>query len=156
MNRAVPILAIALIAIGVVGLVAVGWLTQTPFGYFQGYGSPGRGMMGGMMGGYGFAPNVNATPVPSDKPIDREIKITARNWQFDPPRMVVKKGETVRFTITNQDAVAHNFVSQDGDITYTFLPPNATVSVVWVAPEKGTYLALCTFHAGMQMQVIVE
>lgn len=163
MNRAIPILALVLIAVGTVGLAAVGCQSKTPFGNSQGFGFPGGGMMGGnggMMGGRGFgygnAPNVNATPVPASQPIDREVKITARNLQFDPARVVVKKGETVKFVIANQDAAAHNFVSQDGNITYTFLPPNATQSVVWVAPEKGTYIALCTFHAGMQMQIVVE
>ena len=171
MNRAIPVLALVLIAVGAVGLVAVGCQSQTPFGNSQGFGFPGGGMMGGfgsgmmggnggMMGGRGFgygnAPNVNATPVPASQPIDREVKITARNLQFDPARVVVKKGETVKFTITNQDAVAHNFISQNGNITYTFLPPNATQSVVWVASEPGTYTALCTFHAGMQMQIVVE
>ncbi len=179
MNRAIPVLALVLIGLGVLGLVAVGVLFQSPLAYNSpqqnfapfgmtlaphasaGVGGPStgsgwRGMMGGRGFGYGNAPTVNATPVPASQPIDREVKITARNLQFDPARVVVKKGETVKFTIVNQDAVAHNFVSQDGNITYTFLPPNAMQSVVWVAPEKGTYTALCTFHAGMQMQIVVE
>jgi plastocyanin len=170
MNRAIPVLALVLIGLGVLGLVAVGVLFQSPlvynspqqnfapFGMMGGLstGSGWRGMMGGRGFGYGNAPNISATPVPASQPIDREVKITARNLQFDPARVVVKKGETVKFTIVNQDAVAHNFVSQDGNIVYTFLPPNATQSVVWVAQEKGTYTALCTFHAGMQMQIVVD
>ncbi len=163
MNRAIPILALVLIGLGVVGLVAVGVLFQSPLAYnspqqnFAPFGMMGGTGRGGMMGGYGNAPNVNATPVPASQPIDREVKITARGLQFDPARVVVKKGETVKFTITNQDAVAHNFVSQDGNIAYVSLPPNATQSVVWAAPQTaGTFTALCTFHAGMQMQIIVE
>ena len=167
MNRAIPILALGLIGLGVLGLAAVGMLFQSPLAYnppqqdfapFGMMGGQNGGMMGGrgMMGGFGNAPTINATPVPSSQPIDREVKITAHNLQFDLTRVVVKKGETVKFTITNQDAVAHNFGSQDGNITYAFLPPNATQSVVWVASEKGTYTALCTLHAGMQMQIVVE
>lgn len=171
MNRAIPVLALVLIGLGVLGLVVVGVLFQSPLAYnspqqnFAPFGmmggpstgSGGRGMMGGRGFGYGNAPNVNATPVPASQPIDREVKITARNLQFDPARVVVKKGETVKFTITNQDAVAHNFVSQDGSIAYVFLPPNATQSIVWVAPQTtGTFTALCTFHARMQMQIIVD
>ena len=160
MNRAIPILALVLIVLGVLGLVAVGVLFPSPLAYNlpQQNFAP-FGMMGGrgMMGGFGNVPNVNATPVPASQPIDREVKITARDLKFDPARVVVKKGETVKFTITNQDAVAHNFISQDGKITYTFLPPNATQSVVWAAPQTaGTFTALCTFHAGMQMQIVVE
>ena len=172
MNRAIPVLAIALIAIGVLGLVAVGAQFQSsqtyhsppqnfaPFGMMGGLNGGRMGGNGGMMGGYGFgygnAPSVNATPVSTSQPIDREIKITARDLKFDPARVIMKKGETVKFTITNQDAVSHNFVSQDGKIAYTFLPPNATQSVVWVAAKPGTFTALCTFHAGMQMQIVVE
>jgi len=170
MNRAIPVLALVLSGLGVLGLVVVGVRFQSPLAYnspqqkFAPFGMMGgpstgsgwRGMMGGRGFGYGNAPNVNATPVPASQPIDREVKTTARNLQFDPARVAVKKGETVKFTITNQDAVAHNFVSQDRNMTYTFLPPNATQSVVWVAQEQGAYAALCTFHAGMQMQIVVE
>ncbi len=159
MNRAIPILAFVLIAVGIVGLIALSWAVPTPFSYPQGYGVPSGGMMGGRrgtMGRYGYAPNANPTPVPSDRPIDREVKITARDLRFDPSRVVLKNGETIRFTIVNQDGVAHNFVSQDGDIAYTLLPPNATQTVVWVAPERGTYTAFCTFHTGMQLQIVVQ
>lgn len=166
MNRLFPVLPFALIAIGVLGLVAAGSLASTPLtpSLWQAFpnggmmGGPG-GMMGGpggMMGRSGSAPYVAATPVPSNQLVDREIKITARNSQFDPARVVLKNGETIRFTLSNQDPVAHNFVSQDGGISYINLPPNSTQSFVWVAPEKGTYTALCTFHAGMQMQIVVQ
>jgi len=159
------VLALALVSIGVIGLIAVGCQTQsvTPFNNPQGFGFPngmmGPGMMGGgMMGGrgYGYAPRVNATPVPATQAVDREIKIVAHNFQFDPARVVVKKGETVKFVIANQDVIPHNLVSANGKIAYTFLPANATASVVWVASEKGNYVALCTFHPGMQMQIVVE
>lgn len=169
MNRAMPVLALALIAIGTIGVLAVGCQTQpqSPLGNAPGFNFPGgmmgRGMMGpngmmgrGMMGGYGYAPNVSATPVPANQPIDREVKIIAHNFQFDPARVTLKKGETVKFVIENKDAVAHNFVSQDGRIAYTFLPANATQAIVWVVSEKGTFTALCTYHAGMQMQIIME
>ncbi len=162
--------ALLLIAIGMVGLGVAGCGTAANPFYTPrdgGMMNGGGGMMGndqmmnggGMMGGqgYGAAPNVKATPVPANQPIDREADITARNLQFEPTRVVVKKGETIKFTITNQDGVAHNFVSQEGNIAYTFLRPNATQSVVWVAPKTaGSFTALCTFHAGMQMQIVVQ
>ncbi len=122
-------------------------------------GSNGFGGMmgGGMMGGFFSAPSVNATPVPSTQKVDREIQITARNFRFDPTRVEVKKGETIKFTIANQDNFAHNVVSEDGKLGYTLLPANQTTSVVWAAPNQaGTYTVICTFHPGMQFQIVVE
>ena len=157
MSRRLPILALVMIAIGVVGLIAVGCGTLVnPFNSGHGGGMMGRGgMMGGQ--GYGIPPTINSTPVPANQPIDREVKIVARGIQFEPTRVAIKRGETVKFTLVNQDAVAHNFESQDAEIAYTFLPANSTQSVVWAAPrEAGTFTALCTFHAGMQIQIVVE
>src|SRR5581483_4345856 len=127
-------------------------------GMMNGNGMMGGGMMGGgMMGGWNNTPNVNATPVPSTQKIDREVTLTARNFKFSPATITVKKGETVKFTIVNQDSFAHNFVSRDGSITYTELPANATQSVTWVAPaQTGTFTAICTYHPGMQLQIVVE
>lgn len=157
------LLGLLLIAVGVVGLGLVGCgSAANPFYAPGGGGMMGSGGMmgnGGMMGGqsYGSAPIVNATPLPSNQPIDREVQIIAHNLQFEPTRVVVKNGETVKFTITNQDSVAHNFVSQEGNIAYTFMPPNATQPVVWVAPKTaGSFTALCTFHAGMRIQIVVQ
>ncbi len=175
MNRVVPILALALVLAGIMGLAAVSLLTQasenetlsqgffSPFGGMMGGGVMGRGMMNSgmmqnMLGGanYGYAPYANATPVPADTPIDREIKITARNFQFDPVRIAVRQGETIKFIIANQDVIPHDFVGAFGKIGYIFAPANTTQSVVWVASQKGTYVALCTFHPGMQIQIVVE
>ncbi len=176
MNRAIPILALALIVAGIIGFVAAMLFsqTQTVLSPSEGYSSPyggmmGRRMMGGVMGGgmmgrmmrgrsgnFGNDPYTNPSSVPAGTPIDREVKITARNFQFDPARVTVKQGETVRFVIANQDPVPHDLVSRAGRISYTLLPPNATQSVVWIASARGTYPALCTFHPGMQLQILVE
>ena len=52
-------------------------------GMMNGHGMMGGMMGGGMMGGWNNTPNVNATPVPSTQKLDREIQLTARNFQFD-------------------------------------------------------------------------
>ncbi len=190
MNRAIPILALALFVAGIIGFGATIFFsqTQTLLSPSEGYSSPyggmmgqrmmsgvmgggmmgrrmmgsvtGSGMMGGMMrgrsGNFGNDPYTSPSPAPAGKPIDREIKITARNFQFDPARVTVKQGETVRFVIANQDPIPHDLVSRAGRISYTLLPPNATQSVVWIASARGTYPALCTFHPGMQLQILVE
>ncbi len=166
-NNKTLILTFALTAIGVVGLVAVGCQAAPGFGFpngmmgnggMMGGGMMGSGgMMGGMHSGFNSVPNVNVTPVAPNQPIDREINLTPRNFQFDPARVVIKNGETVKFVFVNQDAFAHNVVSQAGGISYTYLPANATVSLLWRAPQEAkTFDALCTFHPGMKIQIVVE
>lgn len=139
-----------------------GWSGNNGFGGMMngnnGFGGMmNGGMMGGMMGGSFNTPNVNATPVPSTQKIDREIKITAQNFKFEPTNVQVKKGETIKFNITNQDSFAHNVMSQEGKLVYTLLPANQTTSIVWVVPNQaGTSTVICTFHPGMQFQIVVE
>lgn len=124
----------------------------------NGNGNGFGGMMsGGMMSGWNNTPSVNATPVPSTQKVNQEINVTARNFKFDPTRVEVKKGDTIKFNISNQDNFAHNAVSQDGKLAYTLLPANQTTSVVWTAPNQaGTYTVICTFHPGMQFTIVVD
>lgn len=158
---------------GMMGGMMQGGMMNAPQ---NGAGMMGGGMMGGMMhgnNGYGGmmnggmmqggmmhgnnAPAVNATAVPSTQKADREITINAKNFKFEPSAVTVKKGETVKFIITNQDNFAHNVISQDGKLAYAFLPANQTTTVLWSAPtQAGTYNFICTFHPNMQFTVTVE
>lgn len=120
-------------------------------------GMMGGMMNGGMMGAWNNTPNVNATPVPATQKVDREIKLTASNFKFEPATIVVKKGETIKFTVTNQDEFAHNAVSQNGNLAYIVLPTNQITSILWIAPQQtGTYTVICTWHPGMQFTIKVE
>ncbi len=131
------------------------------FGGMMGNGNGNNGyggmMGGGMMNGSFNTPNVNATPVPSTQKIDREVNLTVSNFTFAPAKVTVKQGETVKFTIVNQDKFAHNVISQDGKLGYTVLAANQTTSVVWSAPNQaGTFTVICTWHPGMQFTIEVE
>ena len=69
-------------------------------------------------------------------------------------RILVEEGETLKFTISNQDNLARNEVSQNGKLAYTVLPANQTTSIVWVAPNQaGTYTVICTWHPGMKFKL---
>jgi len=138
--------------------------------YGYGYGMMGRGGMmgGGMMGGYvqgGMMGSYYGQTAPTAAPtqtgatpaaVEQEIKITADDLRFNPSRITVKAGSTVRFVITNNDTVPHNFFSQPANIPYLALPANTTQTLVWTAPTReGTYTALCTLHPGMILQIVV-
>lgn len=137
---------------------SVGMMNQTGMaGMMSGGGMMGGGigMMGNAAGGY---PTAQPTPVgATPAPVNEEIQITAQNLQFSPAEVTVKPGETVRFTITNNDAFAHNIVSAEGGLPYLLLPGGTTQTLVWTAPQAaGTYTALCTFHPGMTFSMVVK
>ena len=119
-------------------------------------GMMGRGMPGGMMRRGG--PPINSTPQPDESgPVNQTITITARNLRFEPTKVEVRAGQTVRFVIVNRDAVMHNIVSAQANIPLRLLPGGATESIVWTAPTaKGTYRALCTYHPGMTLDIEVR
>jgi len=130
-------------------------------GYGQGGMMGGSYGQGGMMGGYYNQDQTAPTAAPTQTgatpaAVEQEIKITANNLRFSPSRITVKAGSTVRFVITNNDAVPHNFYSQAANIPYLALPANSTQTLVWTAPAReGTYTALCTLHPGMILQIVV-
>jgi plastocyanin len=121
-------------------------------------GAYGSGHMGGMMGGYGgwgYGVAPQGTPAPVDE--DAFAQLTATDFCFDPATITVKAGEAVRLVIANQDGVPHNLYSPDVPIAYTPLPAGVIRSATFTAPTAtGTYLAVCTFHPGMTLEIVVK
>lgn len=159
-NRILSLSVLAVVAVLVLGACSA--LPSVPVSYGPGSMMGNGGMMGGngMMNGYGYdqsAPTIVPTPIGATPvPVDREIQISAANFRFTPDRIAIKPGETVRFVITNQDNALHNFVVQDAGLPYLPLPAGTTQRIVWTAPAKAsTYTAVCTFHAGMSLSIVV-
>jgi plastocyanin len=127
-------------------------------GGYGGGGMMGPGMHGGMMGGYGnWGYGYKATPQDTPAPVDEEIQLVAADFRFDPATVTVKAGEAVRLVIANQDGVPHNLYSPDVPIAYTPLPAGVIRSATFTAPTAtGTYLAVCTFHPGMTLEIVVK
>jgi len=70
---------------------------------------------------------------------------------------VVAAGETVRLVVANKDGVPHNLYSPDVALAYTLLPAGVAQSLTFTAPPTpGTYLAICTFHPGMSLEIVVK
>jgi plastocyanin len=121
-------------------------------------GAYGSGHMGGMMGGYagwGYGVAPQGTPAPVDE--DAFAQLTATDFRFDPATITVKAGEAVRLVIANQDGIPHNLYSPDVPIAYTVLPAGVIRSATFTAPTApGAYLAVCTFHPGMTLEIVVK
>lgn len=116
----------------------------------------GSGMHPQMMGGYGGW-DYDAAPQGTPAPVDEELQLVATDLRFNPATITVKAGEAVRLIITNKDNVPHNLYSPEVPIAYHLIPARATQAVSFTAPTAtGTYLAACTFHSGMTLEIVVK
>ena len=134
--------------------------TATPAGAGAGDASGGRGrgwrvvlvaaMAGALLAG-GVAWILDSTG-PAGAPT---VKITARYSRFEPDRLTVKPGSTVRFVIHNADPIDHEFIigppethdihqrgephfhtgAVQGEIT---VPAGATVETTWTFGPSGS------------------
>ncbi len=139
------------------GGYGAGMMGRGSSGYGYGGWGTGPGHMGGMMGGYGGWGYSNAAPQGTPVPVDEEIQLSAAGFRFDPATVTVKTGETVRLTVANRDNVPHNLYDSNVALAYTLFPAGVAQSVTFTAPTTpGTYLAVCTFHPGMSLEIVVK
>ena len=89
----------------------------------------------------------------------KEFTMTAKQWDFQPEEIRVKKGDTVLLKVKSID-VRHGFAS----LAYGFniiLNPGKEEVVEFIADKTGTFSFLCTVpcgvgHSGMTGKIIVE
>lgn len=76
----------------------------------------------------------------------QQFSISAKQWEFSPSTITVKKGTTVKLTITSED-VAHSFTLSDFGVNEK-LEPGKTVQVEFVADKSGEFTFLCKVFCG--------
>jgi cytochrome c oxidase subunit 2 len=87
------------------------------------------------------------------------VEITAKRFEFSPPRITLRRGETVTLRLLSQD-VTHGFFMKPLGIDATIEPGKATdVTITPGAP--GTYTVICDHfcgagHGNMHMEIVVE
>src|SRR5215210_4285855 len=114
--------------------------------------------------GLALACGVGLSARTSSREEPRVITLTARDMAFylagDPtpnPTLVLRHGEKVRLTLTNQDrGMKHDFAVESLDVATRPLNRNGTTtSLVFKAPERpGESEYVCTFHAGIMKGVL--
>jgi cytochrome c oxidase subunit II len=75
-----------------------------------------------------------------------EFKMTAKNWEFDPNVITVKKGEKVRLFITAFDH-NHGFKIPAYDIDQ-MIPKGSTATIEFTADKAGTFEFKCSVYCG--------
>ncbi|MBI4099201.1 cupredoxin domain-containing protein [Candidatus Parcubacteria bacterium] len=86
------------------------------------------------------------TPPPAPPSEVQEFTLTARQWEFEPSTVTVKKGVPVRLRITSID-VAHGFRLSDFDVNAT-LAPNQTQAVEFTPTKTGEFSFACSVFCG--------
>ncbi len=111
----------------------------------------------------------------SPPPQERRIKMTARQYAYDPPVLHVNKGDTVRLRLKSLD-VTHGFFLEAFDINASIIPDSPYVElahpsrpdepakkveeIVFVADRAGKFRYRCsrvcgTMHPFMQGELVV-
>jgi cytochrome c oxidase subunit 2 len=91
--------------------------------------------------------------------VDREIKMTARKYEFSPNVIKAKKGDHIRLIITTLDR-DHGFKLEAFHIDQK-LPKGEAVTVELTADQAGTFPFECSHfcglgHKNMKGQLMVE
>lgn len=102
---------------------------------------------------------INTSSLPKTNQSVKEIRVIAKNWQFDPPKIKVKQGEKVRLVIKSID-VAHGFFLPAFGINEK-LNPGQEVKIEFIADKKGEYQFFCNVYCGsghsdMSGRLIIE
>lgn len=89
----------------------------------------------------------------------RVIDITAKRFEFAPPEITLKKGETVTLRLRSLD-VTHGFFQRALGIDLEIVP-GKTAEVTLTPQVPGRYLTICDHfcgsgHGNMKMTIVVE
>lgn len=89
----------------------------------------------------------------------RVIQITARQFEFAPNQITIKKGESVKIELTSAD-VKHGFYIRGLKVD-ELIEPGKTTEVLLTPQTAGTYPTICDHlcgsgHGNMKMTIVVE
>jgi Plastocyanin len=110
-------------------------------------------------------PPVVVSPTASGSPAAasvaaKEFAIAASEFKFTPAEIRVKKGDTVKITLTNSGAMLHDWRVDEFDATTKTITKGQTDTVEFVADQVGTFEYYCSVgnhrQQGMVGKLIVE
>ncbi len=74
------------------------------------------------------------------------VSVEIKSFDFNPNRVVVKTGETVRLVVTNNDPTLHTFTVPEAGVDVS-VPPGSEKLVEFKAPAPGAYSWYCIPHS---------
>jgi cytochrome c oxidase subunit 2 len=108
----------------------------------------------------GSPPNEDETPEQPTAAGVKEFSLVAYNWGWEPAQLTVKKGDTVRITLTSREGT-HGLGISEFNMRSGEFGPGDTKTVEFTADKAGTFRYFCnvmcgTGHKGMAGQLVVE
>lgn len=83
----------------------------------------------------------------------KEFTVTGSNFEFDPAKMTVKKGDTVKITFKSEGSL-HDFVIDEFDVRTQQLGAGKEESIEFVADKSGTFEYYCSVGNHRQMGMV--
>jgi len=140
-----------IVAIIVLGLLAVGGTVGAMALTHSGFMGNGYGMMNGQQGYQGMMGGYQQSPAPQGIPVTGVTQLNIQNFAYQPANIQVRAGTTV--TWTNQDNVPHSVTFKNGMKDSGLLNQGQSLSYIFNTP--GTYQYYCTVHPNMVATVTV-
>ncbi len=89
----------------------------------------------------------NVTSAPAAEPNGvKEIRMTAKQWEFQPATVTVTRGDRVKLIVKSVD-VSHGFALPDFNVN-TRLEPGVDTIVEFTADKAGTFTFFCSVVCG--------
>lgn len=88
------------------------------------------------------------------------VKVTAREFAFEPKEIRVKAGQPVRLVLENKGVIEHDIVLEKLGVKTAAIPPGKTAELSFTPKTKGRYPIVCSVpghkEAGMTGTLVVE
>jgi uncharacterized cupredoxin-like copper-binding protein len=92
-------------------------------------------------------------------PRQQVTTIAMSSFAFDPEKLTIKAGDTVRVLLDNPDSIPHAFDIPELGVGLAVIP-GAAIEIELIANEPGTYIYFCGIpghrEAGMEGVLVVE
>ncbi len=88
------------------------------------------------------------------------VKVTAKEFAFEPKEVKVKAGQPVKLMLENKGVIEHDIVLEKLGLKTSTIQPGKTAELTFTPKAKGRYPIVCSVpghkEAGMTSTLVVE
>lgn len=106
------------------------------------------------------AAGFTAGTAPANSEAESRVTLVAKNFAFEPSKLTVEAGETLRIKFKNKGSLSHNLTFEELDAGTESIQTGNTRILKIQVDEPGTYEFVCTVpghaQAGMKGKLVVK